>query len=258
MQTFEEQKSFFDSHWGTMKEAVESGGGKAVVDFILGFEDDLERRVLFVFARQGLVMADWEGKGFDPYIEVCDAGVEEMLRQAENAPDDDDAKKRVNGAHVISYNLACDLADCWPGDDAPRNPEQFERGLQAAEDCLRWCAPQITAGFARDYWVKGMHELSLGDRRAAAESFEKGQAYAAEAAREEERPDTVSADGEFGVILASGFVGLARFLDGQESGRAQFDEAMEAFKAQLEVEERRDDAKFGIAQLETVRERYAS
>ena len=252
MQTWEEQKAFFDTHWPAMKAAVESGGGKAVVELIEGFEDDLERRVLYIFARQGLAMGDWEGKSLDPYVEVCDAGVAEMLRQAESAPDEEVTLKRVNGAHVVSFNLAADLADCWPGDGAVRSRSHFERGLQAAEDCLRWCAPEVTAGFARDHWAKGMHQVSLGDHAGAAESFERSEAHATKAAEEREATPT----GDFGVLIASGYGGLARWLDGQPSGKQQYEEAIKAFKSQLEDEERREDAEFGIAQLETVREKY--
>jgi len=37
-----EQLQFFNDHWEEMKSSLKSGGGEAVIDYILGFEDLLE------------------------------------------------------------------------------------------------------------------------------------------------------------------------------------------------------------------------
>lgn len=256
MQTWQEQQEFFQGHWGAMKAAVESGGAAAAIEFINGFED-LEQRVLYIFARQGLVMGEWEGKNFDPYIGVCDAGVEEMVRQAEAAGDDETRRKRLNAAHILSYNLAADLADCWPGDDEPRTRAHFERGLRAAEDCLEWCPADQYSGLSMDWWAKGMHLLSLTEFPSAVESFNESLDFAVKAAAEASRPTTVSPRGDFAVILGAGYLGLARTLAGDPTGNTLYVEAVTAFGAQLEDSEKKDDAEFGISQLETVRGSFA-
>ena len=118
MNTFEEQLAFFKEHWPSMRTACEEDGTEGLIGKILAYEDDLERRVLFMFARQGISDPSWELGDFDLLIAVADAGIAEFLRQAEAAEDDETRAKPTDGANVISYNLAADLADCWPGDDA--------------------------------------------------------------------------------------------------------------------------------------------
>ncbi|MHC4341399.1 MAG: hypothetical protein ACYSX0_14455 [Planctomycetota bacterium] len=51
METFQEQRDFFQARWNGMREAAESGGAKGIIRFIEGFDDPLERRVLHIFAR---------------------------------------------------------------------------------------------------------------------------------------------------------------------------------------------------------------
>jgi len=256
MNTFAEQKEFFEANWPALREAVESGGAGAVIEYIKGLEDDLERRVLFVFARTGLVMEEWEGKGFDPYIEVCDVGINEMLAQARSTGDEGERVKRINGAHIISYNLAADLADCWPDDEAPRTDAHFERGLKAAEDCLGWCAPTMIDGLSMDWWARGMHQLSLGKRTGAHASWDKSLQYARQSAEAQGSTGEVSVEAGFAIILGSGYVGLIKAILGKEGGFEQFEQAIGVFTSQMPDDDLRGDASFGIAQLQCVQGKY--
>ena len=172
--------------------------------------------------------------------------------------DEEGKLKRLNGAHIISFNLAADLADCWPGDAGPRTESHFRRGLEAAEDCLSLCRPDITNGLANDYWIKGMHQISLGDATGAAASFSKSIQNAARAARENGKPDTLGEDGAFGVILGYGYAGLALQMAGDPEGAALYQQAIDTFKAQCEDEEKKGDAEFGISQLEEVYAKYVT
>ena len=258
MQTFQEQLAFFQEHWPAMQAAVESEGAAGVIKLISGFDDDLERRVLYMFSRQGLVMGDWTGKNFDDCIAVATAGIEELLRQAEAATDDETRNMRFDGANVISYNLSADLADCWPGDDTPRAARHFERGYDAALDCLKWrgLLNKGPGPFMMAWWAKGMHELSLGRYQDSVASFTHSLAFAKDDARDQELPILVNAEGTYTVIVGAGYLGLARLLAGDEAGQVQYDEAIAAFTAQLEDAEKKDDAQFGIDQLEKVRGKY--
>jgi hypothetical protein len=258
MQTYEDQLDFFNEHWPQMAEAAERDGAAGVREFIAGFDDELERRVLFMFARQGLGNSEWEGKSFDLLIEVAEAGIEELLRQAEAAPDKETRNKRIDGANVISFNLAADLADCWPGDDLPREQRHFERGLQAAEDCLKWreMLGKPAGPFSMAFWVHGMHALSLGDTETAIASFESSLENARQAAEDEGVSTEIAPESTFGVILEAGYLGLARWKAGEDGGQELYDEAIAAFTAQLGDESKAEDAQFGIDQLETVKARY--
>jgi len=253
MKTVQDQQAFFEKHRDALRAALETDGAPGAVRWIEGFEDDLERRVLYVFGRQGLVMEEWEGRSFDAYVEFVEAGLADILKQAEAAPDDETRTARHQTAHAVSFNLAADLAECWPDDDDPRETRHFERGVRAAEDCLTWCAPDNLHAQSADHWILGTHRLSLGDASGAAESFGRAFEIAGQAARDGGKPDTVSAEGDFAVILYSGYLGIAQERTGDAAGGSRFDRAVAAFTAQLGDAEMKDDAEFGIAQLKEAR-----
>ncbi len=51
-------QAFLEQDWQSMKRAAERGGGQAVIAFIEGFDSGPKRRLLYTFARQGLVMQE--------------------------------------------------------------------------------------------------------------------------------------------------------------------------------------------------------
>jgi hypothetical protein len=258
METFAEQKAFFDEQWPRMREAAQKGGGVAVVQFIESFDEPRQRRVLYAFSRQGLVLGDWPGRDLDEYIYVCRAGIDGILEQATAEADAEAAKRLTDSANVISYNLSADLADCWPPDGLMRRQQHFEAGLHAAADCVRWRDELDKPAWAKSmaYWAKGMHELSLGDGPAAEASWQASLSHAVEDAKEEGQVSEVAPEGAYGVVLCSGLLGLAEWSRGSSDGRARYEAAADAFRAQLDVEDRRDDAQLGLDQLEAVHERY--
>jgi len=258
METYQDQLAFFKEHWPAMKAAAEKDGADGVIKLIAGYEDDLQRRVLYMFSRQGLMMGDWEGKSLDACIAVADAGIAEFLAQSEAAADDETRDRRIDGANVLSYNLSADLAACWPGDETPRETRHFERGYKAAVDCIGWrgLLNKPPGPFSMAYWAKGMHEISLGKYQESVASFTKSLAFAKQDATAGELPATVSAEGTYSVVVGAGYLGLARLLAGDEAGQVQYDEAIAAFTAQLEIEDKKDDAQFGIDQLEVVKAKY--
>lgn len=249
MNTFEEQLEFFRSHQDGMKAAAESGGADGVKELIAGFSDPMERRVLFVFARRLLVHGEWQGKNLEAWVDVARAGIDECLRQSEAESTDELRDRRKDTANVISYNLAADLADCWPEGGA-RTTAHFEAGLAAANDCVRWREELAKPPGPRSmaWWAKGMHELSLGRASDAVTSFEKSRDYAVAAAEGDETA--------FGVVLGDGYAALAQQAAGDAAGAARYERAIGVFRSQLADEETKGDAQFGIDQLETVRGRY--
>lgn len=250
MKTFEDQKAFFDRHEADLRRTAEDGGAEAVLAFFDGFDDDLERRVLYVFARQALIMGEGEGRSLDIYVAVTRAVTRRLLDEAAGA-DEEKARRRKGLANIIAYNLAADLADCWPDDGLERSRPHFEAGLAAASDCVRWReeAGGDPAGLSMAWWAKGMHELSLGDARSAVASFARSLVYA------EKESDSES---DFGVVLGRGYLGIARRIHGDPSGLDAFRDALRIFANQLLDEKHKEDARLGIDQLETVKSRYAS
>ena len=254
METFQEQKEFFEKNWQGLKQAVEQGGGKEAVSFIETFEG-LEKRIMYSFARMGLVMGDWQNKNFDDYIIVVDHGINVLEKEADKAPDEDKVLwlKRL---HALNYNLSADLADCWPGDDQPRTQEHFARALMAAEYCLK-LQETIQGGdgiLSMDYWAKGMHEFSLGRIKEAINSW----AASFEHAKKDGGTSEVTKDAPFGVILGLGYLGLARWKNSEDEGKVQYKQAISTFEEQTADEKLKGDAEFGISQLEKIRQKYVN
>lgn len=266
MQTYEEQQAYFNSQRAGLLQALAQGGASAAANFVLSHADELERRVLFVFGRTGFLDRSVPGHDSpvleepvqpDTYVAFANAGIAECLRQAQAAADEDTRQRRTDTANVISYNLAADLADCWV-DALTREQRHFTRGLQAAQDCIRWRL-ELDKGpgpFAIAYWAQGMHQLSLGDVRSAVESFKTGGAFSSLAAINSGTGPVVDPAGDFGVILAAGYLGLAGICAGYAWGRGRYQEALAAFEGQLGNPEIKEDAQFGIDQLRVVEQRY--
>lgn len=257
MSAADDPQAFFDKHSVSLQEAAARSPGEAVA-FIDAFTDDIERRVLFYFARRALVMEDWPGKNLDACVAVAEAGIAEMLRQASTAITDEARRRCLNLANAMSYDLAADTADCWPGDHLPRTRAHFEAGRAAAERCIGW-REQMKSGdssLATAWWAKGMHQVSLGDLDGARSSFDRSLEHARAAARDEGKPDQVGLDGEFGVILAWGYLGLTQWIAGDEQGPLRYGEAISTFNAQCVDPDFEEEARFGLEQLETVRMKY--
>jgi hypothetical protein len=267
MNTYQEQQTFFRANWPGLKAALEQGGAQAGIAFISGFADALERRVLFVFARQGMNGRDdafeggVENPSLDALIEVADAGIAELLAQAEAEPDLELRSKRFDSANVISYNIGADLADCW-GDSFNRTREHFLRGLQAGEDCIKWRTElqKPPAPFSMAYWLRGMHRLSMGDGEGGKADFGESLRYAEQDAAEDKLPSALSPEAGFSVILAHGYLAIAEIVCGDEGADEHYQAALDCFKQQQAGDdaEKAEDAAFGITQLEYVWKRYAA
>ena len=252
-----EQANPLEQHRAAMKEAVEAGGGGAVIDYIEGFDSDPLRRVLYIASKQVLAPPDFQDKRLDDLITVSEAGVAEMLRQAEATSDGETRGQCIHGAHVVSFNLAAELADCWPDDELPRTEAHHIRGTQAAVDCLLWSeAAGEPMPISNDYWVRGIHQLALGDTQAAIRSWTASLEFAEAAAENQGTSTKVGPNGAFGVILNVGYLGLARWASGDEAGKSEYEAALHAFRAQTEDPDKADDAKLGIGQLEKTRKQH--
>jgi hypothetical protein len=212
---------------------------------------------MYAFARMGLVMGDWQNKNFDDYIAVVDNGISMLEKEVNKAPAEE-KEPWLGRIHAMNYNLTADLADCWPGDDQPRTKKHLARGLKAAEDCIKLQEKLgMKSGIlSMDYWAKGMHELSMGKVTDAVESWQASFEYAKKDAEENNKPSIVSKDAPFGVILGLGYLGLAHWIKGDETGKAEYEQAINAFNAQTDDASLKGDAEFGISQLEKVKQKY--
>lgn len=246
---------FNEDDWKELRELMEGGGAASVVERILAVEDAEERRALFLFAHQGFAYQDWEGKNLDDLATVVQAGIDEFLAQAEAAGNADVRAKLIDGANIEAYNLAADLAPCWPGDELPREDRHHALGVELGERMLSW-REELDKGpdaFSMAYWALGVHQLFLGEAEAAAASFLSAVDYAARAAREDDRTAECVPGGDFSVVLNTGYRGLALTAAGDDAGRGLYEEALSAFEGTIgDYPEQADDARFGIDQLKKV------
>jgi hypothetical protein len=255
----------------TLGAAFKDGGADKVVAFIQGTPDPALRRKLYAVARQVLPGRQSSDRRFDDVIRIARAGIAEDLREAELARARgvaDEARECIDSANRLSYNLSADLAECWPGDEAPRERHHFEAGLRAAYDCVVWRQelgkPPDRRAMA--HWAAGMHQLSLGNLVEALCAFEAAFGLALDSAvtadgGEDVKPEAyVRPNGNFGVTLYYGYAGIARHLLGDESGARQFELACGAFAETLKSprdKEAAEDAEFGLDQLRWVERKFA-
>jgi hypothetical protein len=248
--------AFPEGEWETLKALMETEGAGAVVDYILGLAEPADRLALFYFARPAFAYREWKNKNLDGVVTVGEAGIAEALAQAELAGDEPARRELVRWADVEAYNLAADLAECWPGDDLPRERRHFEKGVELADRCLAW-REELGDGpfaFSLAYWVRGMHELSLWNVERARGDFAAALEHSRAHAAEEGLTADCVPGGEFTVVLNSGYLGLALWIQRDPMGPVLYYRALGAFRGTAkDFPEMADDALFGVEQLEKVR-----
>ncbi len=255
MDSIADERAYFSQRWPELRTVLEESGPAGLVATILASDSDAERAALFRFARQGLVLDEWEGKGrLDAYLTVTNAGREWLSERAE-AVTPEERKSYLAVLAELTFNFAADIADCWPGDDEPRDQRHFQLGMEVAEQSvgLREELGKPDSSKHLGWWAFGYHQLRLGHTDGAVDGMERSLEHARRAAREAGEHDEISSQAPFPVLIGAGYLGLARIADGEPSGPDLYGEAIAAFRAQLTDEERRDDAQFGIDQLERVR-----
>lgn len=257
--TSDPTRPFPECHADEVRQIFRERGAEGVVAFALDRADRVQRRQLFALAHQEIGCADGHGGNLDGYVTLMHCAFDEFLRQAAEETDPAEAAKRKDYANILAFNFSSTLAECWPEDGTPRAERHFREGLLAAERCLAW-RRELGKGpgpFSLAWWAKGAHELSLGRAADAAISFATSGSKAAEVARAGGASTAIEVGGDFGVILAEGYCGLALARAGDPAGAARFEAACAAFEgtAAQAAGEAGDDARFGAAQLRCMRDR---
>jgi hypothetical protein len=256
----QESAEFPASEWPAVRAALEAGGVDAAVAQINGFQVPLERLQLYAHVQNALTWEEWPGKDdLDNYIQLSDAAITSALWFASTADDDEEAARYANAANVFSYNLAAELAVCWPGDDRARGSRHLERGLEAARRCIVWRhrLGRSAESHSMAYWAAGVHLLALARPEEAAEAFEEAGAYAREAALEADERPAVGPRAGFNVLLNEGYAGLALWVAGDPAGRSRYRNVINithAQEARAEDQQAAGGAAFVRAQLERMRE----
>lgn len=254
MNSIGDERAFFSQHWPSLRSTLETGGPDALVAAILARDSDAERSALFRFVRQGMVFEEWTGKSLDAYMRVVDAGRAWLSERAAVVPADE-RNDYLAVLAELTFNFAADIADCWPGDEEPREERHFLRGMEVAEQSIGLREELDKSDISKHlgWWAFGYHQLRLGHTDAAADCMERSLEHARRAARDAGDPVDITSQAPFPVLIGAGYLGLARIADGEPSGPDLYGEVLAAFRAQLTDEEHKEDAQFGIDQLERVR-----
>ncbi|MHB8571972.1 MAG: hypothetical protein ACYDAY_03305 [Candidatus Dormibacteria bacterium] len=198
------------------------------------------------------------GRTLDEYLESARAEIEVRAANADLAADPAERRVLLDEARVLAYNLAADLADCWPDDGQRRGTRHFQAGLEAGLECLRWTEELERGARARStgHWVVGMHQLSLGQVPDAAASWKASLALAGEAASGSLRPEQ-----DFLVALTTGYLAIARMRLSDAGAEGELDRARSTFRSladgAAEDAGAAAEASLGLEQLDIVRERYS-
>ncbi|MCC7477438.1 hypothetical protein IT575_03175 [bacterium] len=244
-----------------LQEICEGSGADGLIAWLSAARSDETRRKLFGQAQQQLDLRSWPAGNLDDYIQVSRAGIAEYVRQSDELALDDPqlSVKLLDSANAMSYNLSASLADCWPGDELPRERRHHSEGFNAAENCVRW-RQQLGKGpysLQMAYWAGGVHLLALEDLTGALQYFEQELEAALAYSREQGKSEESGAEADFCLLLAHGCRGIARMLSGDREGQAEYEAAMDAFNEQLASDnsELREDAEIGLGQLRKLYQR---
>lgn len=252
------EQAFPDVHGTEIETLLRERGSDGVIGFIRGFEDRKQRLALWSLAQRriGNDMLDCD---LDDFVDVVEAGIDEALGASEAAPDEDERRKLLDFANVLSYNLSSGLADCWPSDSRPRERRHLETGLEAAELCLRW-REELGKGpfpFSIAWWAKGIHLLALGRVDESEDAFSRSLQHAERHVGGHGGSALRDATGDWSVLLALGYAEIAR---SRASGnRAGFDAVLATIAEAIAARPAdADDLQFTADQLRCAQARHGS
>lgn len=253
-----QQPNPYEEQWPVLKDIFETEGAEAVVAFIDSRTELLERRALFLMSSQRISRGQDLARNLDDVITVSRAAIDEFHHQSTIDDEPEQARLRLEGANILSYNLAADLAPCWVDDDEKREERHFNEGLRCAEDCIQWREElekgAVAISMAR--WAEGVHHAGLGSWGLACDSFQFALDAAIDDARENGAPETVGPNSSFSINIASGWLEFARWRNGDSSSYDRFLDAMGAFSKQIDRDdEGRDEALVGVQQLQIAAQR---
>jgi len=246
--------------WLRVKPALEARGPEGAAA-VVGETPGTARLAVWNDVLQAAGGEEWTGKSLDTRLDLARRAMADAreLEAATRPADPGLADKLLDQANIWSFNLSADLAECWPGDEEPREDRHREAGLAAALDCLQW-RRQLRKGpfpFALAWWARGIHELALGRPAEAERSFAEAAACGRRLAQEAGRSTGLDGDSVYMNLLNAGYEGIARAARGDDAGRELLERCLEAFAEQARRHpEEAEDAAFGVDQLRHTARRF--
>jgi hypothetical protein len=189
-----------DQEWTQLRPLAEAGDVASILQQIKAVPDDAARISLYRATIRHLAFDEWRNKNLDVMTALADSVVEdcELL-----------GADYLQQANVICFNTSANLADCW-GDDFPREPRHFEKGIEYAKKAL-WFREHLGKGpgaLAMATWALGKHQQSLGLNVEATDTFRECLALERQAADEADKPAEISPKAPDGFLIAAGYLAL--------------------------------------------------
>ena len=252
------QQNPFEDRWPDLQDIFTASGAEGLVSYIHDREESIERRALFLMSSQRISRGQNITRNLDDVVMTSRAAIDEFFQQSQSEQDPEQSRLRLEGANILSYNLAADLAPCWVDDDETREPRHHEEGIRCATDCLQW-REELEKGsvaLSMAWWALGVHQAGLGKWHNSCESFQGALETAMEDAKDNATPELAGPESSFSVNIATGWLEFAKWRSGDASSYDRFLEVMSAFSLQLDrQDEGREEALVGIQQLEIAAQR---
>lgn len=233
-------------YWPKIKNLAEAGSFNGIVEMVKELSDPKEQIALSRFAVRGLMFREWNSKTLVPIVQLGDLAIETAMQIGD-----------TDQANVMCFNMSANLADCW-NDGFTRQTDHLQKGLHYAEKALafRKQLQKGPAAFALAYWALGIHQYSLGNFRAAEESFKESLTAACDQAQTENKPTTITKEAPFNVLIAYGYMALAQLAQGQKDAQKTYADVISAFEGMKTIsDDAKADAEIGIDQLRNVHSR---
>jgi hypothetical protein len=189
-----------ENAWSELMPLAEGGRVHEMLACLQAVPEGEERINCCRVVIRGLAFEDWDNKNLDVMTAIADYAIAEGERLG---------GEFFQSANVICFNTSANLCDCW-GDDFPRLPHHFEKGLDYAEHSLR-LRRELGKGplaEAKATWAIGKHQQSLGWLREATDSFRRCLELEKKAARANGKPEEVGAGAPDGLLIATAYLAL--------------------------------------------------
>ena len=222
----------------TIKKMVDENDSYGAIEMIQdkgGFEEIAQR---YEYLVRDLF---WQEKALHAVMPIARAGIQYCLTKANELSEKDStaARKLVDYAKIISYNLSSFTWPGWDEKDIIITGEALVAGLEAAMLNVR-LVERLGANpgqLSNSYWAIGAQYLAMKEYAKAAAAFESAVNYAQKAG------------GKDAELMNNGYIAMAKILEGsnKEKAQADFDKTVKALK-----DIGTDDSKFFADQLVSV------
>ena len=196
----------------TVRKLVEDNDSYAAIQMIQEKGEFAEVAQRYEFLVRDLY---WQEKALHAVVPIANAGIQYCLTKADEFAEEDseDARKLLDYAKIISYNLS---SFTWPGWDEKGiviTEHALAAGLDAAKLNVR-LVERLGADhgqMSNSYWAIGAQYIALKDYARAITAFKSAAEYAQKAG---------SKDAE---LMNNGYIAMAKVLEGTEKEKAKAD-----------------------------------